>query len=84
MQRELMPGDEVMLIPDPRSVGYVNGLAKWDGCRFKISRVRYGQRVTTKSARQGAIYYELKGCVSAKGVPYGILREWIMPTGGRE
>lgn len=81
MNREFTPGDEVMLILDPAALGVVEGLKRFDCKRMKVSRALYARDKSYK-AMQGAIYYELEGCTSELGVPYGILREWMFPVGG--
>ena len=70
MQRDINVGDEVLLIPNKTSVGYVPGLEKWRECRLIVSKI-------LGDTRDGGEYYELERCVSELGVPYGILREWM-------
>lgn len=70
MQRDINVGDEVLLIPNRTSVGYVPGLEKWRECRLIVSKI-LGDTV------HGGLYYELERCVSELGVPYGVLREWM-------
>jgi hypothetical protein len=78
MQRELREGDEVMLKLNPLTVGITKGMWKWDECIFRISKVKYSNHPSIN----GPVYFELEHCVSEKGVPYAVLREWIFPTGG--
>ena len=46
------------------------GLQRWDGCQFIVSR---------KKSVRNCVYYELKSCKSAEGIPYTILEDWIVP-----
>lgn len=49
------------------------GLQRWDGCQFVVDKVRsYGTHGN---------HYELKSCKSAKGVPYCIREDWLVPLG---
>lgn len=48
------------------------GLQRWDGCQFIVSRKKMLRNLT---------YYELASCKSAKGVPYAILEDWLVPLG---
>ena len=79
MQRELFEGEEVMLLLDPKDLGVVPGMMKWNECIFTISRTVYASECGKPSGRNGIVYLELEGCVSEYGIPYSILREWVHP-----
>lgn len=81
MQRELRPGDVVLLMPDPTSVAYVPGLQKYSERQLYVSKIVYASERPGANGK-GMIYLELDGCVSDAGVPYGILREWVFPVRG--
>jgi len=83
MQRDYRLGDEVLLIVDPASVAYVEGLKKYNERRFKISKIVYAGDRPGATMHRGVIYFELDRCVSELGVPYGILKEWVYPMGPR-
>lgn len=48
----------------------VNELKEMDGRVFRVEKYVKGR------------YYYLQGCVSKAGVPFAILPDWIVPTGG--
>lgn len=79
MQREIKPGDKVYLMLNPTTVGCVEGLQKWNRQEFRVSKVVYASDRNWAGSAKGAVYFELDGCVSDRGVPYGVLREWIIP-----
>lgn len=49
------------------------GLARWDGCKFHISKVK----CVSTSERNVHYTYELKCCKSVSGIPYTIVEDWI-------
>lgn len=66
-------GDLVLLhLDSPGSVGITPGLKKYKGKEFRISRRRdiQGKSIYVH-------YYELKGCVSDAGVPFGVTEDWM-------
>jgi len=74
---EFKVGDPVLLTLDsPGDLGITNGLKRYKDRRFRISRVRtiQGGKAVTRGT-----YYELKGCVSEQGVPYGVTEDWFEP-----
>lgn len=77
--KELSVGDPVLLTLDSIGpVGITDGLRAYKDRRFRISKI---VRIIPHSKTAGCrgVYYELKGCVSDKGVPYGITADWIKP-----
>lgn len=76
MKQKLKVGDKVLLqlgVADLKLAP--QGLRRWDGCQFVISKVHLvTQNETTRIA-----YYELASCKSPMGVPYTILDEWVIP-----
>lgn len=72
----LKVGDLVLLhLNSPGSVGITPGLKKYKGKEFKIRR-RRDVNVQSKSGTY-IHYYELDGCVSDAGVPFGVTEDWI-------
>lgn len=72
---EFKVGDPVLLTLDsPGPVGITEGLKHYQDMRFRISRVRtiQGGKAVTRGT-----YYELKGCVSDKGIPYSFAGDWL-------
>ena len=70
-------GDFVVVTFDaPGDVGITDGLRHYQDRIFRISRAKtfQGSNVTTRGT-----YYELKGCVSDKGIPYAVTMDWIRP-----
>ena len=80
MQRELYEGEEVLLLLDPNDLGVTPGMMKWNECSFRISKAVYSTDRGNPAGRNGIIYFELEGCVSEYGVPYSIVRDWIVPV----
>lgn len=79
MIRDYEVGDKVLL--SISSDAYVpDGLKKWDGCVFRISKIVRIGHGRSKVAAHSGIYYELSNCVSDAGVPYGVVKEWLMPV----
>lgn len=75
--RELKVGDPVLLtLNSAGKVGITDGMLKYKDRRFRISRV---VRLGTGMGYMRDEYFELEGCVSDKGVPYGITPDWLMP-----
>ena len=75
--KELKVGDPVLLTLDvPGTVGITAGLRKYQDRRFAISRIK---QVVVGAGMLRGTYYELRGCVSDEGVPYGVTGDWIMP-----
>jgi hypothetical protein len=75
--REFHTGQLVVLTLDsPGPVGITDGLRHYQDRIFRISRAKTFQssNVTTRGT-----YYELKGCVSDKGIPYAVTMDWIRP-----
>ena len=81
MVRELSIGDRVQLCLPLNWLAYMpQGLIEYDGCVFEISRiVLVGHGRNTPGSLKGS-YYELDGCVSEKGVPYGVIKAWLIPV----
>ena len=80
MDKELKKNDKVVLrirtaTPTP---GITPGLRDLDGKTFRVKRIRTVKAATTSQSR--GIYYELKGCESARGIPFAVLREWLLPV----
>ncbi len=74
---ELKVGDPVLLTLDsPGAVGITEGLKRYKDRRFRISRIVRVIPVNKLPGCRGC-YYELEGCVSPKGVPYGITSDWM-------
>jgi len=70
-------GDIVQLTLDsPGTVGIVDGLRAHKDKEFIVSRFVL---ITPPNKKPGSygFYYELAGCVSRKGVPYGITEDWL-------
>ena len=75
--RELKVGDPVLLtLNSPGAVGITEGLKRYKDRRFRISRIIRVIPVNKLPGCRGC-YYELEGCVSPKGVPYGITSDWM-------
>ena len=74
---ELKIGDPVLLTLDsPGAVGITAGLKRYKDRRFRISKIVRVIPVNKLTGCRGC-YYELEGCVSPKGVPYGITSDWM-------
>ena len=69
-------GDFVVLTLDsPGKVGITEGLKRYRGKVFRISKV-----VPAPAEARASMYpehYELDGVVSEKGKPYGVTGDWI-------
>lgn len=80
MDKELRVGDKVTLQirASARPVGVTPGLLALNGKIFSVARIRV-VKVAEASTNRGT-YYELKGCESARGVPFAVLREWLQPV----
>lgn len=75
---EFKVGDPVLLTLDsPGPVGITDGLRAYKDRRFRISRIK-SFAGDGRSQTRGT-YYELKGCVSEQGVPYGVTEDWFEP-----
>lgn len=75
---EFKVGDPVLLTLDsPGPVGITEGLKHYQDMRFRISRIKSFAGDGRSQTR--GVYYELKGCVSEHGVPYGVTIDWIAP-----
>ena len=59
-------GDRVMVVPKSESTA--TSIRKFEGHIFAVSKVKWCN--TTR-------YYELKGCVSDKGIPYSFAGDWL-------
>ena len=74
---ELKVGDPVLLTLDSLgAVGITEGLKRYKDRRFRISRIVRVIPVNKLPGCRGC-YYELEGCVSPKGIPYGITSDWM-------
>ena len=74
---EFNTGDLVLLTLDPSHRNAITpGLREFDGRKFRVSRVK---SLKGQSPTNGGVYYELKGCESKYGTPYGIFPMWIQP-----
>ena len=74
---ELKVGDPVLLTLDSLgAVGITEGLKRYKDRRFRISKIVRVIPVNKLPGCRGC-YYELEGCVSPKGVPYGITSDWM-------
>ena len=65
---EFNVGDKVLLQLGAELKNAPQGLRRWDGCQFVVSKVKY-----TSHGKM----YELASCKSAKGIPYTIVEEWM-------
>lgn len=75
--RELKVGDPVLLTLDSLgAVGITEGLKRYKDRRFRISKIVRVIPVNKLPGCRGC-YYELEGCVSPKGIPYGITSDWM-------
>lgn len=75
---EFKVGDPVLLTLDSLGpVGITDGLRAYKDRRFRISRIK-SFAGDGRSQTRGT-YYELKGCVSEQGVPYGVTEDWFEP-----
>lgn len=73
-------GQNVILTLDsPGPVGITDGLRAYQGQSFMVRRIKMIMPDNKQSGCRG-IYYELSGCVSKKGVPYGITEDWLKPA----
>ena len=69
-------GDFVVLTLDiPGKVGITEGLKRYRGKVFRISKVISAPAAARASTHPE--YYELEGVVSEKGKPYGVTGDWI-------
>ena len=80
MDKELRVGDKVTLQirASAQQVGVTPGLLALNGKIFFVARIRV-VKVAEASTNRGT-YCELKGCESARGVPFAVLREWLQPV----
>lgn len=75
---EFKVGDPVLLTLDsPGPVRITEGLKHYQDMRFRISRIKSFPGDGRSQTR--GTYYELKGCVSEQGVPYGVTEDWFEP-----
>ena len=65
---EYKVGDVVLLQLGTEFENAPQGLRRWDGCQFVVSRAKY--------LNHGWVY-ELKACKSVMGVPYTVMEEWL-------
>ena len=72
MKRLFEVGDQVMLMFGPlcARLGVTPELSKMEERVFTISKVKFVHNFTI---------YELDGCVSKKGMPFTISRDWMIP-----
>lgn len=70
MNRLYNPGDAVMLLFGPDTLGATPELRQMEERIFYISKVR---TISTHAV------YELEGCKSKAGVPFTIMADWLMP-----
>lgn len=76
---ELKVGDPVLLTFDSAGdTGITHDMLRYKDRRFRISRI---VRVSPDNKLSGCrgYYCELEGCVSDKGIPYGVALDWIRP-----
>lgn len=66
-------GTSVMLNLPEQDIAITHGLKKWDGYVLRVTKV-------VPISKQATRYFELEGCVSEKGVPYGIDPDWCDKT----
>ena len=78
---ELNKGDKVKLrLGTVASFGITPGLRALDGRTYRVKRVKQIKARREQAPAVYGIYYELKGCESAAGVPFAILKEWLRPA----
>lgn len=67
-------GTEVIVnIPEEYQQSYGLAVAKYQGQKMRVERcVHVG--------RQSQVYYELEDAVSDYCIPFGFLKEWLMPA----
>lgn len=81
MIREYKIGDRVQLeIPSRHMDEAPPGLRAFDGCEFEISRIVVVGHGRNVPGSMRGVYYELDGCVSAEDVPYGLIKDWLVPV----
>lgn len=76
---ELKVGDPVLLTFDSAGdTGITHDMLRYKDRRFRISRI---VKVSPDNKLSGCCgyYCELEGCVSPKGIPYGVALDWIRP-----
>lgn len=74
---DLEVGTLVLLTFDTSgSIGVTKGMTKYDGRKFRISKVR---KLIGQTMANRGVYYELKGCESEHGIPYAISPLWVQP-----
>lgn len=80
-EREVHKGDKVVLrLRAASSSGITPGLRALDGRTFRVKRVKQIKTRREHAPAAYGIYYELRGCESALGVPFAILRERLLPV----
>lgn len=81
-EREVRKGDKVVLRLKPHvsAIGITPELRAFDGSTFRVKRVKQIKAKQEHARVVYGIYYELRGCESALGVPFSILREWLLPV----
>lgn len=67
-------GDEV-LVSLPSDEMIPENMSKYHGAIATVDKIR-----KIKRANITETYYELSGAVSDKGIPYGFMKEWLLPT----
>ena len=79
MEREVSKGDKVVLrLRQVAAPGITPELRKLDGKTYRVKRIRTVKAAGASTNR--GTYYELKGCESDLGVPFAVLREWLLPV----
>lgn len=74
-------GDELVLWA-PSHPGAVGDIKKHNGEVVRISKVVAVPKPNASGSMVKQIYYECEDIVSNKGVPFGILPEWLARMGG--
>lgn len=67
-------GDEV-LINLPKDEMMPENMLKFHGATATVDKIRKIKRANITES-----YFELSGAVSDKGIPYGFMKEWLLPT----
>lgn len=76
IEPKFQKGDSVLLDMGIDAKYAPKGLARWNGCIFRIEDTI---PLTTQS--KGVLYaYTLKCCKSVHGTPYTIVEEWLTKT----
>lgn len=67
-------GDEV-LVSLPKDEMIPENMLKFHGVIATVDKIRKVKRANITES-----YFELSGAVSDKGIPYGFMKEWLLPT----